>query len=154
MEGNSESGGMRSTGFRSIVCIMEPVLILKVNSTFNLCRGRNVKTQGIAVKRQVSWHLANKPLLWIDFQGSEKTSAMGTYHAANISLKISHYNCTHANVYYASVNWINSILIYRPFILYAISEFLEKQILIFLLQCTFQKLHSCLCHFNKGFIMK
>lgn len=154
MEGNSESGGMRSTGFRSIVCIMEPVLILKVNSTFNLCRGRNVKTQGIAVKRQVSWHLANKPLLWIDFQGSEKTSAMGTYHAANISLKISRYNCTHANVYYASVNWINSILIYRPFILYAISEFLEKQILIFLLQCTFQKLHSCLCHFNKGFIMK
>lgn len=148
MEGNSESGGMRSTGFRSIVCIMEPVLILKVNSTFNLCRGRNVKTQGIAVKRQVSWHLANKPLLWIDFQGSEKTSAMGTYHAANISLKISHYNCTHANVYYASVNWINSILIYTPFILYAISEFLEKQILIFLLQCTFQKLHSCLCRFN------
>lgn len=154
MEGNSESGGMRSTDFRSIVCIMEPVLILKVNSAFNLCRGRNVKTQGIAVKRQVSWHLANKPLLWIDFQGSEKTSAMGTYHAANISLKISRYNCTHANVYYASVNWINSILIYRPFILYAISEFLEKQILIFLLQCTFQKLHSCLCHFNKGFIMK
>lgn len=148
MEGNSESGGMRSTDFRSIVCIMEPVLILKVNSAFNLCRGRNVKTQGIAVKRQVSWHLANKPLLWIDFQGSEKTSAMGTYHAANTSLKISHYNCTHANVYYASVNWINSILIYRPFILYAISEFLEKQILIFLLQCTFQKLHSCLCHFN------
>ena len=148
MEGNSDSGSMRSLGFRSIVSIMEPVLILKVNSAFNLCRGRNVKTQGIAVKRQVSWHLANKPLLWIDFQGSEKSSAMEMYQAANISLKISHYNCTHSNVYYASVNWINTILIYTPFILYAISEFLEKQILIFLLQCTFQKLHNCLCHFN------
>lgn len=148
MEGNSESGGMKSIVFRSIVCIMKPVLILKVNSAFNLCRGRNVKTQGIAVKRQVSWHLAKKPLLWRDFQGSEKTNAMEMYHAANISMKISHYNCIHLNVYYASVNWINSILIYTPLILYAISEFLEKQILIFLLQCTFQKLHNCLCHFS------
>ena len=139
---------MRSIGFRSIVCIMKSALILKVNSAFNLCRGRNVKTQGIAVKRQVSRQLANKPLLWTDFQGSEKTSAMEMYHASNISLKISHYNCTHPNVYYASVHWINGILIYTPFILYEISEILEKQILLFLLQCTFQKLHNCLCLFS------